>query len=173
MDTVAAIDKPAPLFTLPDLSGTDRSLQDWRGRVVIVNFWSAECPWSERTDLHLLAHLPVWGDRVVLCSIAANAHETHELVARVARERGLPLVLLDPEQQAASLYGAQTTPHAFVIDPEGVLRYQGAVDDVTFRRREPSQYYLRNAVEAVLAGQKPSPAATAPYGCAIVHAGDL
>lgn len=173
MDTVAAVDKPAPLFTLPDLSGTERSLQDWLGRVVIINFWSAECPWSERTDLHLLAQMPAWGDRVVLCTIAANAHETPELVAHTARERGLPLVLLDPEQKVVNLYGAQTTPHTFVIDQEGVLRYQGAVDDVTFRRREPTRFYLRDAVEAVLAGKKPSPAATAPYGCTIVHAGDL
>jgi hypothetical protein len=56
-----------------------------------------------------------------------------------------------------------------VIDQAGLLRYQGAVDDVTFRQRTPTRYYLREAVEALLAGRQPQPQETPPYGCTVVR----
>ena len=72
-------------------------------------------------------------------------------------------------QQVADLFGAQTTPHFFVLDQQGVLRYRGALDDVTFRQREPKNYYLHEAVQALLAGRLPEPAETPAYGCTIVR----
>jgi hypothetical protein len=84
----------------------------------------------------------------------------------------LPLLLLDRNQAIADLYGAQTTPHFFVVDRKGILRYQGALNDVTFRQREPRIHYLREAVKALLLGKKPDPDTTNPYGCTVVrHAG--
>ncbi len=160
--------RPTPDFTLPDLNGREHRLQDYRGRIVILNFWSAECPWSARADESLLARVEDWGDRVALLPIASNFNEPLALLRRVSRERGLPLVLHDAEGRVASLYGAQTTPHLFVMDPQGVLRYQGALDDVTFRKREPEVPFLIQAVEAVLAGREPDPLETQPYGCTLV-----
>ncbi len=159
---------PAPAFSLPDLDGRSHSLEHYRGRVVVLNFWSAECPWSERVDGELLAYLQEWGGRVALLPVAANANEAPDLLRRIAAQRGLPRLLHDAERQAARLYGAATTPHLFVMDAEGILRYRGAFDDVTFRRRTPTRLYLREAVEAVLQGRPPQPAETEPYGCTIV-----
>jgi hypothetical protein len=144
-------------------------LEDWLGRVVVLHFWSAECPWSLRATQALAEMRQAWGERVVAVAIACNANEPNEMLQRAAAEQGLPLVLHDREGQAANLYGAQTTPHLFVVDGEGLLRYQGALDDVTFRRRTPQQHYLAQAVEALLAGRRPDPAKTNPYGCAIVR----
>ncbi len=79
-------------------------------------------------------------------------------------------MLRDSRHEVADLYGAQTTPHLFVIDKQGVLRYQGALDDTNFRQRNASRFFLREAVEAVLAGQDPDPAQVSPYGCTIVRA---
>ena len=70
---------------------------------------------------------------------------------------------------SSDLYAAVTTPHPYVLDQDGILRYQGALDDVTFRQRTPTRFYLRQAVEAVLAGHAPEPAQTSPYGCTIVR----
>ena len=163
-------DQPAPLFTLPALDGTLYRLDNWLGKVIILNFWSAECPWSEQADQEMLTYLSEWGEDVALCAIASNANESSiELLEHTAAERGLPLVLVDAQQQAADLYKAQTTPHLFVVDREGFLRYQGGLDDATFRQRTPTQAYLRQAVEAVLAGKLPDPAITSPYGCSIVR----
>lgn len=169
MDPVIAAFQPAPLFSLPDLEGNLRCLEETRGKIIILNFWSAECPWAERVDREILRSLAAWGGAVALWSIASNVNEPVELLQRVAAERGLPLVLLDPDHQIADLYGAQTTPHLFVADQDGLLRYQGAFDDVTFRQRKPTQSYLHQAVEALLAGGTPELMETPAYGCTIVR----
>jgi hypothetical protein len=92
-----------------------------------------------------------------------------ELLQQEAARRSLPVVLHDEQQLVAELYAALTTPHFFLIDRCGILRYQGAFDDVTFRQRQATQAYLQQAVEAVLAGRLPEPAQTPPYGCTIIR----
>lgn len=173
MDPLIAIGEQAPNFRLPDLEGDFHSLEDWRGKIVVVEFWSAECPWVERADRVLLSGLERWGEGVVFLPVAANAHEPQELIAETAAQRGLPRVLLDREQQAVTAFQAQTTPHLFIIDGEGRLRYRGAVDDVTFRRRTPTRFYAGEAVEALLQGREPDPVETAAYGCVIVSKEEL
>jgi len=169
MDTMIPIGRPAPGFTLPDLAGHAHSLAEGRGRIAVVNFWSAECGWCERTDAQLLALTQSWGGAATLLLIASNVNESPALLARAARQRGLPCVLIDTEHQVADLYGALTTPQLFVIDQDGILRYQGAFDDVTFRQRRPTQNYLQMAVEALLAGRQPDPVQTLSQGCSIVR----
>ena len=169
MDTIITKGETAPDFTLPDLDEKPHSLREARGRVVILNFWSAECPHAERADRELTAYLQDWGEAVLLLSIASNANEPLDLLRRAAAERGIAMVLHDARQEVADLYRAVTTPHLFVIDAGGILRYQGAFDDDTFRQRAPTQAYLKQAVEAVLAGNDPEPAETQPYGCTVVR----
>lgn len=120
-------------------------------------------------DRELIILVKSWGTAVALLPIASNANERLDLLSTTAAERGLTLVLIDSDHRIADLYGAQTTPHFFVIDREGYLRYQGAFDDVTFRQRTSRVQYLKSAVEAVLAGGQPEPAETPPYGCALVR----
>ena len=69
----------------------------------------------------------------------------------------------------AGRYGAQTTPHAFLIDRQGILRYRGAVDDVAFRQRVATKFYLIDAVKAILAGHLPEVTQVQPFGCTIVR----
>jgi len=163
------LNQPAPGFSLPDLSGQTHRLSDYRGRIVIVNFWSAECPFAERVDRELVGYLREWGERVALLTIAANANESQAQVAEAARQRGLEPVFLGSKSEVPDAYEAQTTPHLFVVDADGILRYRGAFDDVTFRQRAATRSYLKDAVEALSAGRSPEPAETAPYGCTIVR----
>ena len=163
------VNQPALDFSLPDLDGNLHSLRDYRGRVVVLNFWSAECPHAEWTDAQLVAQVETWGDSVALISIASNANEPPQVLKKVAAQRGIELILLDEGSAVADLYQAATTPHLFVIDEKGILRYQGAFDDFNFRRRVAANHYLHDAVEAVLAGALPNPAETPAYGCAIVR----
>lgn len=167
MDPLAQLNQPAPDFLLADFDGVLHRLSELAGRIVIVNFWSAECPWSERVDQYLLPLVKGWGEQVALLTVASNAHEPLDLLRQVVAERNIPFVLHDLEQVVAGLYGALATPHLFVIDAAGVLSYRGAFDDVTFRQRIPTRGYLNQAVEALLAGQTPDPAETPAYGCAI------
>jgi peroxiredoxin len=168
MDPLLPCGQAAPNFSLYDLNNQLHSLRDYQGRITVMNFWSAECPWVERTDREIQLRLSSWAPAVVFLYIASNPNESMDLLQTTSKERGLPVVLRDTHQNVANLYGAQTTPHFFVIDSTGILRYQGAFDDVSFRKRTPSIQYLDEAVEALLAGRPPNPEYTLPYGCAIV-----
>jgi peroxiredoxin len=163
------LNQPAPDFELPDLEGNPHHLSDHRGKIVIVNFWSCECPHSERTDHSTMACLVQWGGDVEMLSIAANRSESISRVAEAAHARRLPRVLIDAEHVIADLYGAVSTPHVFVVDRDGLLRYHGAVDDVTFRQRKATRFFLEEAVEALLDGHLPTLTETPAYGCAIVR----
>jgi thiol-disulfide isomerase/thioredoxin len=159
----------APDFSLADLDGIPHSLLDARGRILVINFWSAECPWSERIDRALLPLPAEWSGQVVYYAVASNANEPVELLRQVALERGVPTPLLDPDQVVADRYGAVTTPHFFVIDAQGILCYQGAFDDVNFRQRTPTRQYLVPAVQALIAGGAPDPGTTPTFGCTLVR----
>ena len=132
MDTVVKTGEPAPDFSLPDLDGGVHDLSDYEGKIIVINFWSTECPSAIRADEGFGPLLEEWGEEVALLSIASNANETHDQLIEAAAERSVSPVLSDADQAVANLYGAVTTPHIFVIDREGILRYQGAFNDVTF-----------------------------------------
>ena len=163
------LNHPAPDFELPDLQGNLHKLSDSRGKIVIVNFWSAECPHSERTDRSMMACLVQWGGEVEMLSIAANRSEPIQMVEETVKTRRIPKVLIDAEQVVANLYEAVATPHVFVMDREGILRYRGAVDDVKFRQPKATRFFLEEAVEALLDDRLPELIETLAYGCAIVR----
>jgi peroxiredoxin len=163
------LDESAPDFELPDLQGVSHRLRDYREKIVILNFWSAECPHSERSDHYLIRLLESWGGEVILLSAAANRNESVQMVAEAMHARRIPLVLVDSEHVVADLYEAMTTPHVFVMDREGILRYRGAVDNITFRHRQATHFFLQEAVEALLQGDLPPLRETPAYGCTIVR----
>ena len=163
------LNEPAPDFELPDLQGNLHKLSGYLGKIVIINFWSAECPHSERTDSYLLTLLENWEGEVVMLPVASNQNESAQIVAEAAKARRIPQVLIDSEHVVADLYEALTTPHVFVLDREGILRYRGAVDNITFRRREATQFFLQDAVEVLLKGDLPVLSETPAYGCAIIR----
>lgn len=163
------LNEPAPDFELPDLHGVQHTPSCYRGKILILNFWSAECPHSERTDRYLVSLLENWDGDVVMLSIASNRNESIQMVADAAKARSVSNVLIDSEHLVADLYEAVTTPHVFVLDREGILRYRGAVDNITFRRREATQFFLQEAVEALLDGRSPEVSETPAYGCTIVR----
>jgi peroxiredoxin len=169
MDTVIQTGSPAPDFALPNLNGKTHHLKDFRGKITVINFWSVECPWAKRTDEEILPMLEMWGEKVILLSIASNANETHEQITEEAETRGISPILHDADQEVARAYGAITTPHIYVVDRKGILRYQGGFNDSTFRQLEPTVNYLKMAVDALLVGETPDPAETSPYGCTVVY----
>ena len=163
------INQPAINFELPDLQGKLHRLCDTRGKIVIINFWSAECPHSTRSDGLILNLVKEWDGELVLLSVASNQNESVQMLEEAANARSVAEILIDAGHIVADQYEAVTTPHVFVLDRGGILRYRGAVDDVTFRRRTSSQFFLRDAVESLLQEKLPSLAETPPYGCTIVR----
>ena len=166
---IMELNQPAPDFELPDLQCKLHRLSDYRGKIVIVNFWSCECPHSERTDRSTMACLVQWDREVELLSIASNRNESAQCVAEAVNARRLPGVLMDAEHVVADMYQAVTTPHVFIVGRDGILRYRGAVDDVKFRQAKATRFFLEEAVESLLDGHLPALTETLAYGCAIVR----
>jgi len=169
MDPIVTVGEQAPEFQLPDLKGRLYTLEDLLGRIVVLNFWSAECDWCERVDHELSAYLDRWKAQVKVLWIASNANESRELIERVACVRKLTTVLVDADQQVAHMYGAQTTPHFFVVDGSGKLAYQGAWDDITFRQRVATKVYIPMVIESLNQNLIPEVTQTPPYGCVLVR----
>ena len=165
------LDRLAPDFTLPIVDGGRFSLSSWRGFVVIINFWSAECTWSRRADVLLVYRALTWepkGVRVV--AVACNDSESETEIRYETQHRHLKFpVVIDSEQRVANLYKAEMTPQFFVLDRQGFIRYTGALDDATHEQRDGRSMYLDRAVSALLANQPPDPAATPAHGCGIVR----
>ncbi|HEC24197.1 MAG TPA: redoxin domain-containing protein [Chloroflexi bacterium] len=165
---------PAPDFTLRDVfSGEAVTLGEALSEgPVVLNFWSGECEWSRNYDDYFNRRAAEWAEKGIrLLHIASNATESPDDIRRRAGELKINApVLRDEGNAVADAYGALTTPHVFLIAPEGRIVYQGAVDDRSFRQRTPTVNYLDAAVEALLAGRAPDVAASPPYGCTIVRA---
>jgi peroxiredoxin len=169
VDPIAQIDSPAPDFDLQDLDGENHSLRDELGSILVLNFWSAECTHSKRADEVFEELVQELGDGVSFWCIASNENEDDELIKKVAENNKIDRLLRDRNHSVADAYGAVTTPHVFVIDGKGVLRYAGAFDDVSLRQRTPTRNYLQEAVTAVQNGLDPEPSEIPPFGCAIIR----
>ena len=162
--------KTAPNFTLNALDGSKHSLADYRGKLTVINFWSAECPHAARVDLGLAPLLEQWGGEVQLLQIASNGNEPLSMLRDVAHERNSPgIILHDPKSEVADLYAATNTPHIFIVDVAGKLQYHGAYDDVSFRLRTPTQNYVQDVAHALLNGSKPEVTSVPAFGCTIVR----
>ena len=165
------LNRLAPDFNLPALIGSRISLAGLRGYVVVLNFWSADCTWSRRADVLLVYRALTWESKGVrIVGIACNANETESQIRYEMENRHLRYpVGIDFDARTADLYKAEVTPQFFVLDRQGLIRYVGALDDATEKTRDGRQFYLDRAVSAVLANATPDPAATPPFGCAIVR----
>ena len=122
---------PAHDFNLIGLDGLAFALSAQSGRTVVRNFWSAECPWSRRADALLMDRWPSWARQgVALWGIASNASEPEIQIRAEVAGRRIPFpILLDHGRVVADRYGAVATPHLYLIDAAGIMRYAGAFDE--------------------------------------------
>ncbi len=174
----AKIGHEAPDFTLTDLSGKTHTLSDYAGKVVVLEWFNPQCPFvvkhheTRKTMPKLYAK---YKDRVVWLAINSNApgkQGSGAALNKAAQEEWkieYPL-LLDPTSEVARRYAAKTTPHMYVIDAQGTLRYDGAIDDERGIKAEPKVNYVERALDAVLAGKEVEQAKTKPYGCSVKYA---
>ncbi len=176
------IGQPAPDFSAVDSHGQMRHLADYRGKVVVLEWTNADCPFTRKhytsgnmQSLQSLAreHGVVW------LSVISSAPGTQGYVDgpradELTRTRNaVPAsVLLDSSGTVGRLYHAKTTPHMYVIDAKGELRYMGGIDSIAttdgadIPKAEP---YLKEAMLAVVADQPVAHPVTRPYGCSIKY----
>ena len=169
---MTAIGDHAPTFALADTEGSTHEPGDAPATVVV--FTCNHCPYALAWHERIVALARDYAGRgVKVLAINPNDAERYPrdspqaMRARVERGDfdGVPY-LRDESQQVARAYGAKTTPDVFVLDADGVLRYRGAPDA---DHDDPAQNaaYVRDALDAVLAGREPDLAQTPPVGCSI------
>lgn len=169
----------APGFELQDLDGTAHTLAAHQGKTVVLEWFNPGCPYVVDTHtpggaLHGVAEREM-ANGVVWLAINSGApgkqgHDPQEN-RKAAKDWGLSHpILLDPDGTVGRAYGARTTPHMYVIDGEGVLRYEGAVDNQPMRQATGDRVpYLQHAVTDVVAGKRARTPRTRPYGCSVKY----
>jgi len=181
LSSVQSGDK-APDFTLTDINGEKHSLSDYKGRFVVLEWVNYGCPYVQKHyDTGNMQRLQkeITGKKVVWLSICSSAegkqgHLTPAEWKEASAKKGVhsTSILLDPEGGVGRKYGAKTTPHMFLIDPEGKLIYQGAIDDKPTAYKEDvpgAENYILAAVDQALKGDPVKVSQTESYGCSVKY----
>jgi len=180
------IDSEAPNFELTDTYGDKVSLESFKGKKVVLEWTNHGCPFVAKhyktKNMQSTQELAKSED-VVWLSIISSAPGTQGYVTKeeanaltTTREASPAHVLLDPTGKAGVLYSAKTTPHMYVINEEGLLKYQGAIDDAggrgfMFKDLLEANNYVKIAIKELNQGKKISNPVTKPYGCSVKYAG--
>lgn len=169
----AEIGKPAPAFTLTTTDGKQWSLADAAGKIVVLEWCNPNCPVCRKlvSNGAVAKTVADCGTDVVYVMINSSAADPASLEATAAYLKDNKLTtpgLLDKDGAVGKLYGARTTPHCFVIDAKGVLRYQGAIDD-NADGKGGKMNYVANAVKQIKGNETVSPETTKPYGCSVKY----
>jgi peroxiredoxin len=176
------IGQPAPDFAAVDSKGESIRLSDYRGKTVVLEWTNADCPYTRKhytTGNMQSVQALAQKSGIVWFTLVSSAPGKQGYVNGAAADaltqsrHALPTaVLLDPTGAVGRLYAAKTTPHMYVIDKQGALRYMGGIDSIAstdeadVARAEP---YLKEAMLAVALGDAPPHAVTKPYGCSIKY----
>ena len=170
----AEVGKPAPEFELTDLDGKKVKLSDYKGKIVVLEWFNPDCPTCDRVYSKggPLTEVPerLKKDGVVWLAVNSDG-ETAKQVDKnkdfLKEKKATVQVLLDPTGKTGKAYGAKSTPHCFVIDEKGVLRYQGALDNAPSGKPKEGEAlvnYVEKAVGELKAGKPVTTSETRSYG---------
>jgi len=166
----------APSLELSSFDGKSVSLSDYRGKIVVLEWFNFECPLSlyhyETKNTMVELAKKYKGKNVVWLAVNSTSHTTPGPNKTFAKRHGLPYLILDDRSgKVGRAYGAQTTPHMYIINPRGRIVYEGAIDDSPLgKKKEGVVNYVDNALAELTAGKAVSTAKTKPYGCTVKYA---
>ena len=176
------VGQPAPDFKLKDLAGKEHSLSEYKGKYVVLEWVNYGCPFvkkhyetqnMQKQQKDATAKGAIW---LSICSSAPG--KQGNLPAAEAEAKGKELgvgstaYLVDADGTVGRSYDARTTPDMFVINPEGVLIYKGAIDDKPSpdpATVQTAKNYVASALSESMAGKPVSPATTKSYGCSVKY----
>ena len=175
-------DRPAHAFELPDTAGKIRSLSEFKGKFVVLEWVNYDCPFvgkHYRSGNMQRLQKEYTQQGVVWLSINSSApgkqgHFQPERVSVLIKEYGArpSAYLLDPDGAVGRLYGAKTTPHMFVVNPEGAVIYHGAIDDAPSTDVTDiagAKNYVQSALDEAMSGKNVSVKSSPPYGCSVKY----
>jgi peroxiredoxin len=177
------VDKAAPTFSGKAADGSTINLADLKGKTVVLEWTNHDCPYVKK-HYDLSGNIPALqkeatADGIVWLQVISSAPGKQGNVdgataISLNEKRGAKPtnIVLDPEGTIGKLYGAQTSPHMYIINPEGTLVYKGGIDSIKTTKAEDipkATPYVKEALEALAAGKKVPNPSTAPYGCSIKY----
>jgi peroxiredoxin len=176
------IGKPAPDFTATDINGKTVKLSDYKGKIVVIESYNSDCPFCnnhyktgamQELQSDLAAKGVVW----LIVNSVNPKHSSYRTPDQAKKEMADKKIIAtawidDSSGALGHLYGMKTTPHMFVINKDGTLVYDGAIDNQPDPFHDPSKAhnYVRKAVDALLAGKPIEVSQTKPYGCSVKYA---
>jgi peroxiredoxin len=176
------IGKAAPEFTAADTYGKAHSLSQYRGKWVVLEWVNHGCPYVRKHyDNNAMQALQkkYAAKGVVWLSIVSSApwkqgHYSNDKANELTKEKGAAphALLVDESGTVGHLYDARTTPHMFVINPEGTLLYMGGIDDKPTTRAADlagARPHVDIALQEAMAGKPVSVPASQPYGCSVKY----
>lgn len=179
----AAVDAPAPAFTATTADGRTVSLADFKGKTVVLEWTNHDCPYvrkhygsgnMQNQQKAATAEGVVWL-QVISSAPGQQGFVDGSTAQKLNADRGAAptATLLDPKGEVGKLYGAQTTPHMYVIRADGTLAYKGGIDSIASPKVEDiarAEPYVTEALAAVAAGRRVEKSSTRPYGCSVKYA---
>ncbi|SMF46405.1 redoxin domain-containing protein [Pseudobacteriovorax antillogorgiicola] len=184
----AVVGKPAPTFSLPGHDGKMYSLEKFKGKHVVLEWFNNDCPYVDKHYHEKYRNMQTlqknWTGKkdVVWLAIISSApgkqgYLTAAQATKIkeeARKAHMTAILLDPKGTVGRMYNAKTTPHMFIIDPQGILRYDGAIDNKTSPRlaalkADGLQNYVSDGLGNLMASKSVNPSKTEPYGCSVKY----
>ena len=177
------VGKPAPDFTLTDVDGKSHKLSDYKGKVVVLEWVNPECPIvvnhydaknMQATQKFAREQGAVW--LAINSASYAGAQGNYEpaQVKEWQKKVGAEFsaYLRDTNGKVGRSYGATNTPHMYIINKDGTLAYQGAIDSGNSKNISGSTNYVKAALESLKAGKPIEKSATKAYGCGIKYGKD-
>ena len=180
---MATVDKKAPDFTLKDANGKEHKLSSYADKLVVIEWVNYKCPFVKKhySKGDMPATAKKYRDKgVVWLSICSSAKGKEgffegEDLAKAIKDNGgdAGFYLLDAEGTVGRLYGAKCTPHMFIVDKKGVLRYSGAIDSVKSVEQADiagATNYVSAALDELIADKAVTNKENKPYGCGMKFA---
>ena len=177
----APVGQPAPAFKATDLSGKVVNLADYKGKTIVLEWHNFGCPFVQKhyRSGNMQALQKKYGNDVVWLAVnstnqsASDYTEPAKLTRQLKDFGAVPAgYLMDEPGTMGMAYGAKTTPHMYIIDTNGKVVYNGAIDDKRSTNVEDvktSKNYVTAALDELKAGKPVTVASTAPYGCTIKY----
>lgn len=171
----------APDFKLPNTDGVTISLSGFKGKIVVLEWFNAACPFVKKhynkNDMQDLQKK--WTEKGVIWLAIDSTNKEHknyeniESLKKIFSDKKISAnhLLADPEGKVGAIYSAKTTPHMFIINKEGNIAYQGAIDNNPdpFSDPKAAKNYVDAALTELTAGKEIKNSEQKPYGCSVKY----
>ncbi|MCX7872267.1 MAG: redoxin domain-containing protein [Verrucomicrobiae bacterium] len=177
----AVVGKPAPDFEAKDINGNTHRLSDYKGKLVVIEAYNLDCPFcANHFKTGAMQELQGWATEQGVVWLVVNSvnknHPSYRTPEKAKQEFEAQKMkatawIDDSDGKLGKAYGLKTTPHMVVIGKDGIVAYNGAIDDRPSSSGDPrtARNYIKEAIQSLLSGNQVAVKQTKPYGCGVKY----